>query len=85
MLIIVLLLADVIFFSVVFVYFNNSTQSLEKDVKRIRPWIQCLIIHQGDKHKCYEQGQHAFIRESVVTGVLMLLGVSTTEHRFRNT
>ncbi|KAF1989662.1 hypothetical protein K402DRAFT_326001 [Aulographum hederae CBS 113979] len=73
---VVFILGDVIFFSIVFVYFNRQTQSITKDLSRIRPWVSCLIEHGGDKTDCYTQAEHAFVSEAIVTAVLVLLGIA---------
>lgn len=74
----VILVAQVIFFSFVFVWLDQIIEKLEHDSKftRTGPWILCLLQHGGPADECYKLGQDALINEDILLACLFLLGVS---------
>lgn len=76
--IVIILLVDVIFFSVVFVYLDDFETSLN-NYSRVEPWLICLAESGGDKSKCYALGAKLLISESTVVAVLILLSLSGIE------
>lgn len=79
-LIVVFILTDVVFFSVVFVYMNaveeTSLAKLDLTDSLFMPWLLCLFFNSGKKEKCYDLGQKALVNQETVIAVLMLLAVS---------
>lgn len=75
-----IIVADVIFFSVVFVFQDNVIQSVTNDPKVAADWVLCLIGSSGDKSKCLGEAQKLIVNEATVTAVLLLLGVSLTSN-----
>lgn len=71
--IVVFILVDVIFFSVVFVYLNSIEQSATKDVEKVEPWLICLITNPDHRDKCFNLGQEQFVNMQTVAAVLMML------------
>jgi hypothetical protein len=74
--IVLIIVADVIFFSVIFVFQDNVIQSVTNDPKVAEDWVLCLIGASGDKSKCLNEAKKLVVNEATVTAVLLLLGVS---------
>jgi hypothetical protein len=73
--IVLIIVADVIFFSVVFVFQDNTIQSVKNDESIALPWIECLVINQ-DKNKCLAEASSMAVNLATVAAVLILLAVS---------
>ncbi|KAJ9633319.1 uncharacterized protein PV06_00820 [Exophiala oligosperma] len=73
---VIVIIAEVVFFSVVFVSMDNSTQVNEALIKRAQPWLTCLIASQGDKNQCLSKAGELVQSEGVVMAVLIILGLS---------
>lgn len=71
-----IILIDVIFFSIVFVYLDGMQQSAVNDLVRVRPWLVCLAINPTDKDKCLHLVQGWLVNESVVAAVLFMLALA---------
>lgn len=74
--IVLIIIADVIFFSVVFVFQDNIVQSIADDPKVAQKWIVCLIGAQGDKTKCLDDAGSLVVSEATVSAVLVLLSLN---------
>ena len=74
--IVFLIIADVIFFSVVFVSMDNGLQIDSKLLEKAEPWLFCLIRTEGNKDACLADAQDLVEKESVVLAVFFILGVS---------
>lgn len=74
--IVLIIIADVIFFSVIFVFQDNVVQSVTHDPKVAEDWVLCLIGASGDKDKCLKEASHLVINEATVTAVLLLLALN---------
>jgi hypothetical protein len=74
--IVVFILVDVIFFSVVFIWLNSLTTHAKDNVKDFMPFLACLITNAEDVSPCYPLGQELAISESTVMAVLIMLSVS---------
>lgn len=70
-----LIIADVIFFSVVFVYMDDIETNMVKSPAKAQRWLACLITTKGDKNKCLNFAQELVINEATVMAVLILLSV----------
>ena len=73
--IVVFILVDVIFFSVVFVYLNSMEQSASRNVAKVEPWLFCLIANPNSREKCFKLGQKQFVNMETVVAILMMLSV----------
>lgn len=73
--IVILIVADVVFFAIVFVFLDNNEQAFVKDPTRAQPWIACLITSAGNKNKCLELANPLIVNEATVMAVLILLSV----------
>jgi hypothetical protein len=74
--IVLVIIGEVIFFSVVFVSMDNSTQVNDELLRKATPWLTCLVDTQGDKTKCLKWAEDLVQPEGVVLAVLIILGVS---------
>lgn len=79
--IVLIIVADVIFFSIIFVFQDNVIQSVTKDPAKASDWVLCLLGSGGDKAKCLPEASKLVVNEATVTAVLLLLGVSSHAHR----
>jgi hypothetical protein len=74
--IVLVLIAEVVFFSVIFVSMDNATQVNTGLLTKAQPWLACLVLAQGDKNKCLNFASGLVKPEGVVMAVLIVLGVS---------
>ena len=73
--IVLIIIADVIFFAVVFVFLDDIETNLVKDPTKGEKWILCLIDTQGDKNQCLSLAKSLVVNEATVMAVLLLLSV----------
>ena len=74
--IVLLIIADVIFFAVVFVFMDDLETNILKDPTKGLKWLECLIESQGDKNACLSLAGKLVVNEATVMAVLILLSVS---------
>lgn len=75
--IVLIIIIDVIFFSIVFVFQDNTVQGVKDDGSIASAWILCLVTHNADKNKCLKEASALVVNEATVGAVLLLLGVSS--------
>lgn len=78
--IVLIIVADVIFFSVIFVFQDNTIESFRDNPALAINWIACLMKQGGNKEKCYAEASSLVLAESTVVAVLMLLAVRIPSH-----
>lgn len=71
-----IILIDVVFFSIVFVYLDGMQQSVVKDWTKITPWLTCLAANPTDKDACLHLVQGWLVNEPTVVAVLLLLSLA---------
>lgn len=74
--IVVFILVDVIFFSVVFIWLNSLETSAVDDIDKALPFLVCLMQNPVKVDPCYGLGQELFINQSTVVAILLMLSVS---------
>jgi hypothetical protein len=74
--IVVFILVDVIFFSVVFIWLNSLTSHARDNVEELRPFLFCLMNSPSDPSSCFELGQDLAVNESTVIAILMMLSIA---------
>ncbi|GKT55380.1 G-protein coupled receptor [Colletotrichum tofieldiae] len=74
--IVLIIIADVIFFSVVFVFQDNTVQAVHDDQSIAESWVLCLITEGGDRTKCYDKSKSMVVNEATITAVLILLAMN---------
>jgi hypothetical protein len=75
--IVLVIIADVIFFAVVFVFLDDIEQTLLHDPLKGAEWLSCLITSGGNKTQCLKLAEHLVVGEATVMAVLLLLSVCT--------
>lgn len=74
--IVVFILVDVIFFSIVFIWLNSVTKHATENIPELYPYILCLMRNANDPSPCFPLGQKIAIDQSTVTAVLMMLSIA---------
>lgn len=74
--IVLLIVADLVFFAVVFVFMDNTEIELMRSTTKAIPWVECLIASEGDKNRCLNLAGALVANEATVMAVLILLSVS---------
>ena len=74
--IVVFILVDVIFFSVVFIYLNSVETHAADDLEEALPFITCLVTNPTQVDNCYELGQSLFVNQSTVVAILIMLSLA---------
>jgi len=74
--IVLIIIADVIFFSVVFVFQDNTVEAVKNDGELAIPWALCLIANQGNKVPCLDEASMLAVNMPTVGAVLFLLGMN---------
>ncbi|ERT03117.1 uncharacterized protein SPSK_08725 [Sporothrix schenckii 1099-18] len=74
--IVLIIVVDVIFFSVVFVFQDNTVAAISADPAKATTWLICLATHEGDKNKCLDDAAAFTVNEATVGAVLVLLAMN---------
>ncbi|KAF1944142.1 hypothetical protein EJ02DRAFT_109875 [Clathrospora elynae] len=74
--IVVCILVDVIFFSVVFIWLNSVTSHATEKVDELMPFLICLIGNPTLPDACFKAGQALAVDQSTVTAILMMLSIA---------
>ncbi|KAF2253342.1 hypothetical protein BU26DRAFT_418404 [Trematosphaeria pertusa] len=74
--IVVFILVDVIFFSVVFIYLNSVSGNAVNNIEKAMPFLLCLITNPTKLDKCYSFGQDLFVNQSTVVAILIMLSLA---------
>ena len=74
--IVLLIVADVIFFAVIFVFMDDIEANIQKDPKKSLKWLACLVTSHGKKNDCLDLAQHIVVNEATVMSVLLLLSLN---------
>lgn len=74
--IVVFILVDVIFFSVVFIWLNALTSHARDNIEDIGPFLLCLIKNPENPEPCHPLGQDLAINQSTVVAILMMLSIA---------
>lgn len=71
-----IILVDVVFFSIVFVYLDGLQTSVVNDWHKVEPWLECLAFNPTDKNKCLGLVTGWLVNEPTVVAVLILLSLT---------
>lgn len=74
--IVIIILADVIYFSTVFLQFDGTTQRTDANLRHGFAWLLCVLSHDGDKNKCLTEAADMVVKEVTAFSVLFLLSVA---------
>lgn len=76
--IVLIIIADVVFFAVVFVFQDDTIENVQKDPAVAKDWIACLLLNEGDKNKCLDYTSNLVVNLATIGAVLILLAVRST-------
>ncbi|CAK7272578.1 hypothetical protein SEPCBS57363_005201 [Sporothrix epigloea] len=74
--IVLIIVTDIIFFSVVFVFEDNTVAAISTDPARATGWLLCLATHEGDKNQCFGDAAPFTVSEATASAVLVLLAMN---------
>ncbi|RDL34501.1 Uncharacterized protein BP5553_07629 [Venustampulla echinocandica] len=74
--IVLVIIADVVFFAVVFVFMDDIQTNLKENPTKAQDWLACLIATKGQKNKCLDLGSSLMVNEATVMSVLVLLSLN---------
>ncbi|KAL1893623.1 hypothetical protein Cpir12675_004054 [Ceratocystis pirilliformis] len=74
--IVLIILMDVIFFSVVFVYQDRTIEAVRKHPEKATAWVSCLLRNSGDKGQCIDEASGLAVQLSTIVTVLILLAIN---------
>jgi len=75
--IVLIIIADVVFFSVIFVFQDNTVQAVQNDSALANDWVLCLVATSGNKAACLSKSTKLVVGLGTISAVLFLLAVST--------
>jgi hypothetical protein len=78
--IVLIIVADVIFFSIVFVFQDNTVQHIKEDPIIAFDFLACLVLSGGKKEPCLEKATPLVVNQPTVGALLILLAVSRHAH-----
>lgn len=73
--VVLIIIAEVVFFSIIFVFLDNVETRLLHDPLQAEAWLICLIEY-GRKEPCTPLGQELVVNEATVVAVLVLLSLN---------
>ncbi|SMR54904.1 unnamed protein product [Zymoseptoria tritici ST99CH_3D1] len=74
--IVTIILADVVFFTVIFLTLDSMQANVADHVKELTPWYACLVTNIGNSDVCLHYVQGWLVNEGTVIAVLVLLGLA---------
>ncbi|KAK5663656.1 hypothetical protein OQA88_4087 [Cercophora sp. LCS_1] len=74
--IVLIIVTDVIFFSIVFVFQDNTVESVKRDQSIAGEWVACLFLNKGDKKACLDKASVLVVNMPTVGAVLFLLAMN---------
>ncbi|CCC10400.1 unnamed protein product [Sordaria macrospora k-hell] len=74
--IVLIIVTDVVLFSVVFVFQDNTVEAVRRDPSTALEWIGCLGVNGGDKNKCLDKAGPLVVDLPTVGAVLLLLSIN---------
>ncbi|KAI9884590.1 MAG: hypothetical protein M1823_003610 [Watsoniomyces obsoletus] len=74
--VVLLIVTDAVFFAIIFVYLDQSTQLSGRNLDKARPWLFCLVLNQGDKNQCMKEARQVVLGEPAIMAVLILLSMN---------
>lgn len=80
--VVLMIIGEVVFFAIVFVSMDNSTQITQDLLQKALPWLECLYTSGGNKNRCLSKAQGLVKPEGTVLAVLIVLGVCLSVPRW---
>lgn len=70
----IIVVTDVIFFSLVYTVLDKQTIDATKDPRWMVPWLECVVVTQ-DKNQCLDLAKPLAVNENLLIAVLIMLAV----------
>ncbi|KAL9092898.1 MAG: hypothetical protein Q9159_000522 [Coniocarpon cinnabarinum] len=77
----IIVVADVIFFSLVYTILDQQMSSTIRNPESLEPWLECLVIKQN-KNACLHLAKPLAVNQSLLIAVLILLAIVGIEAFF---
>jgi hypothetical protein len=74
--IVVFILVDVVFFSIVFIWLNSITAHATDDLELAMPFLLCLIQNPTAHEQCSSLAEALFVNKSTVIAILIMLSLA---------
>ncbi|KAI1433633.1 hypothetical protein GGR50DRAFT_476484 [Xylaria sp. CBS 124048] len=74
--IVLIIIADVVFFAIIFVFLDNTVQEIKTNPVKALKWIGCLVESGGDKNLCLAEVKPLVVNLPTVIAVLILLAIN---------
>lgn len=74
--IVLIIIADVIFFSIVFVFQDTTVESVKQNPEIAKPWLFCLAGSGGKKEPCLDEAGPLAVNMPTIGAVLFLLAMN---------
>lgn len=74
--IVVFILVDVVFFSVVFIWLNSITSHATDEIEQAMPFLLCLLKNPNSHEQCTPLAEALFVNKSTVIAVLLMLSLA---------
>ncbi|KAJ5562358.1 hypothetical protein N7461_001119 [Penicillium sp. DV-2018c] len=72
---VLIIIANVIFFAVVFINLDNAVALTPENTKTATPWLGCLALTHGDRKRCHEYAEPIGPNEGTLLAVVLLLSL----------
>jgi hypothetical protein len=70
-----IIIANVIYFAVVFIELDNAAAPTAQNVENATPWLLCLVESRGDREKCHPEASAIGPNEATLLAVVILLSL----------
>ncbi|PSS03636.1 hypothetical protein BD289DRAFT_358722 [Coniella lustricola] len=74
--IVLIIIADVIFFAIVFVFEDNTEEMIKNNPATAETWISCLALSGGNKTACLSDAEEFVVNMPTIGAVLILLSIN---------
>ncbi|KAI6382970.1 hypothetical protein MCOR25_000475 [Pyricularia grisea] len=75
-LIVLIILADVVYFSIVFVFQDRTVENIREEPETARDFLTCLFLNPDNRSECFDEASKLVISEATAFSVLLLLGMN---------
>lgn len=71
--VVLVVMAYAIFFTLVFLSLDHSVEKTPENIKKVHPWLICLVLTNGNVKECLKEDRLGGPSEGLVLAVLLLL------------
>lgn len=76
--VVIVIITDVIFFSTVFLEFEDTAERTPENTLKSLKWLTCILKNNGDKNMCLDVAAEMVVPEGTAVAVIYLLSVGLT-------